>query len=87
MQINLPNQLSFFKDVKKLLQQKLGSIKAIRVLREAVYLISIGGGDYFGFYTNFPNATESLQLERVAVVIGNLSIILQVRKFIILIYL
>ena len=31
-------QLSFLKDIKKLLQQKLGGIKAIRVLREAVLL-------------------------------------------------
>lgn len=78
-QINLPSQLSFFKDVKKLLQQKLGGVKAKRVLREAVYLISIGGVDYSDFYLEFQNSTESLQLERVAAVLGNFSIILQVR--------
>ncbi|PRQ51488.1 putative carboxylesterase [Rosa chinensis] len=75
--ISLPAQLSFFKDVRKSLQQKLGDLKAKRVLREAVYLIGIGGDDYFDFYNDFPNATESLQLEAVAVVVGNLSIILQ----------
>ncbi|KAM5579511.1 hypothetical protein ABKV19_009339 [Rosa sericea] len=72
-----PIQLSYFRNVTKLLQQKLGHLEAKRILRNAVYLISIGGCDYFSFYPTYPNATEPQQEEYVAIVIGNLTTVLQ----------
>ncbi|KAM5579519.1 hypothetical protein ABKV19_009347 [Rosa sericea] len=76
-EISLPKQLSYFKNVTKLLQQKLGDLEAERLLRTAVYLISIGGVDYFEFFSTYSNATESLQREQVAIVIANLTIVLK----------
>ncbi|KAL6134695.1 hypothetical protein ACLB2K_066923 [Fragaria x ananassa] len=75
--ISLPEQLAYLKDVKRSLQQELGDFKAERLLKDAVYLMGIGGDDYFSFYNNSPNATKSAQLESVALVVGNLSIILR----------
>ncbi|XP_062008730.1 GDSL esterase/lipase 1-like [Rosa rugosa] len=74
---SFPMQLSYFRNVTKLLQQKLGHLEAKRILRNAVYLISIGGCDYFSFYATYPNATEPQQEEYVAIVIGNLTTVLQ----------
>ncbi|PRQ51706.1 putative SGNH hydrolase-type esterase domain-containing protein [Rosa chinensis] len=45
--IDLTTQLSFFKKVEKHLRHKLGDDDAHTLLSEAVYLISIGGNDYF----------------------------------------
>ncbi|KAL6137453.1 hypothetical protein ACLB2K_062745 [Fragaria x ananassa] len=75
--ISLPEQLAYLKDVKRSLQQELGDFKAERLLKDAVYLMGIGGDDYFSFYNSSPNATKSAQLESVALVVGNLSIILR----------
>ncbi|KAK9923824.1 hypothetical protein M0R45_032224 [Rubus argutus] len=76
--INLPLQLSYFKSVTELLQEQLGEEEAKSLLASAVYLISMGGNDYFTFYADYQeNATESLQQEYVAIVIGNLTGVLQ----------
>ena len=72
-------QVSYFRNVTGLLQQNMGHLEATRILSNAVYLISIGGCDYFSFYSTYPNATLPQQLEYVAVVIGNLTTLLQVR--------
>jgi hypothetical protein len=72
-------QLSYFKSVTELLQEQLGEEEAKSLLASAVYLISVGGNDYFTFYADYQeNATESLQQEYVAIVIGNLTSVLQV---------
>ena len=80
LQINLPAQLSYFKAVVKSLRQKLGDVEAKKVLMRAVYLFSIGGNDYFSFYSENPNATQSYRRQYVGMVIGNLTNVLKVRK-------
>lgn len=80
-QISLPQQLSYFKNVVKQLKQKLGEVKTKKLLKRAVYLFSIGGNDYFSFFRNNGNASKSSQAEYVGIVIGNLTIVLQVCFF------
>ncbi|XP_040371591.1 GDSL lipase [Rosa chinensis] len=76
--INLPLQLSYFKNVTELLQEQLGDEEAKKLLGSAVYLISMGGNDYFTFYAKYQeNATESVQQEYIEIVIGNLTTALQ----------
>ncbi|KAL0009719.1 hypothetical protein SO802_004827 [Lithocarpus litseifolius] len=74
--INLPAQLSYFKAVVKSLKQKLGDVEAKKVLMRAVYLFSIGGNDYFSFYSENPNASQSYRRQYVGMVIGNLTVVL-----------
>ncbi|KAK4591482.1 hypothetical protein RGQ29_021615 [Quercus rubra] len=75
--INLPAQLSYFKAVVKSLRQKLGDVEAKKVLMRAVYLFSIGGNDYFSFYSENPNASQSYRRQYVGMVIGNLTNVLK----------
>jgi hypothetical protein len=77
-QINLPTQLSYFKTVVKSLRQKLGDVEANKVLMRAVYLFSIGGNDYFSFYSQNPTAPQSYRRQYVGMVIGNLTSVLKV---------
>ena len=79
LQISLPTQLSYFKAVVKSLRQKLGDVEAKKVLMRAVYLFSIGGNDYFSFYSQNLNATQSNRRQYVGMVIGNLTSVLKVR--------
>lgn len=63
----------------ELLQEQLGDEEAKKLLGSAVYLISMGGNDYFTFYAEYQeNATEALQQEFIGIVIGNLTTVLQV---------
>ncbi|KAA8541591.1 hypothetical protein F0562_022743 [Nyssa sinensis] len=75
--INLNTQLSYFKNVKKWLRQKLGDEEARKMLMNAVYLFSTGGNDYFSLSSKDPNATQSYQGEYVGMVIGNLTNVLK----------
>ncbi|XP_031272548.1 GDSL esterase/lipase 1-like [Pistacia vera] len=75
--IRLRLQLSYFKDVAKSLKQKLGEAEANRVLRNAVYLFSIGGNDYFSFSQTNPRASQSSKGQYVKTVIGNLTSVLK----------
>ncbi|KAK9281883.1 hypothetical protein L1049_004790 [Liquidambar formosana] len=75
--INLRMQLSYFKEVEKSLRQKLGDVEARKMLMRAVYLISMGGNDYFSFSLKYPNASQSYQQEYVGIVIGNLTEVLK----------
>lgn len=78
LQINLELQLSYFKDVQKSLQKKLGDEEAKKVLMNAVYLFSIGGNDYFSFSSMNPKASQSSKGQCVKSVIGNLTSVLTV---------
>ncbi|PSS07289.1 GDSL esterase/lipase [Actinidia chinensis var. chinensis] len=72
--IDLHTQLSYFKDVVKLLRQKLGDKVAKQLLCNAVYLISIGGNDYLArssIYQSYPTG------EYVELVFGNLSTVIK----------
>ncbi|KAK9923820.1 hypothetical protein M0R45_032220 [Rubus argutus] len=75
--INLSLQLSYFKAVKRLLQQQLGDEEAKSLLKRAVYLISMGANDYVAFFSNYPSASESFQQEFVANVISKLTTVLK----------
>ncbi|KAJ4717715.1 GDSL esterase/lipase [Melia azedarach] len=71
--LNLEIQLSFFKEVASLLRQQLGDAEAEKLLRNAVYLSSNGGVDYFVLIGNHPNATEPLKREFVKLLLGNIT--------------
>ncbi|WCJ39342.1 GDSL lipase [Euphorbia peplus] len=75
--VHIRKQLEYFKTVKKSLRQQLNGVEAEKFLRRAVYLFSIGGNDYFDFYTSNPNATLSNQRAYVQMVVGNLTLVLQ----------
>ncbi|KAJ0007566.1 hypothetical protein Pint_29385 [Pistacia integerrima] len=70
-------QLSYFKDVVKSLKQKQGKVEAKMVLRNAVYLFSIGGNDYFNFSQTNPKAFQSFKGQYVKTVIGKLTSMLK----------
>ncbi|KAK0597582.1 hypothetical protein LWI29_026715 [Acer saccharum] len=71
--LNLGIQLGFFKNVASLWRQELGDAEANKRLNNAVFLIYIGGVDYFSFPSVYPNATESEKKEYVNWVIGNIT--------------
>ncbi|GAB2222192.1 hypothetical protein Droror1_Dr00013396 [Drosera rotundifolia] len=75
--ISLREQLSYFKDVVSTLKQQFGEAETKRKLMRAIYLFSMGGNDYFSFYTSYPNASESAQKEYVSIVIGNLTEVIE----------
>ncbi|XP_065869352.1 GDSL lipase-like isoform X2 [Euphorbia lathyris] len=76
--IHIRKQLEYFKTLKNSLKQQLnGAEEAEKFLRRAVYLFSIGGNDYFDFYSSNPNATESDQRAYVEMVVGNLTSVLK----------
>ncbi|XP_062025603.1 GDSL esterase/lipase 1-like isoform X1 [Rosa rugosa] len=72
--IDLTTQLSYFKKVEKHLRHKLGDDNAHTLLSEAVYLISIGGNDYFAPFVKNSSFYETQSPEKfVGMVIGNLT--------------
>ncbi|GAB4841937.1 hypothetical protein Ancab_011894 [Ancistrocladus abbreviatus] len=75
--ISLRGQLSYFKDVVKTLKRQFGEVETKNLMGRAVYLISMGGNDYFSFYSSYPNATRSSQKQFVGIVTRNLTQILE----------
>ncbi|GLU14180.1 hypothetical protein SLE2022_307650 [Rubroshorea leprosula] len=71
--LNLPIQLGFFKEVVNLLTQQLGESDTKKLLREAIYISSLGGVDYMTFASSSSNVTESEMQEYVNIVIGNMT--------------
>ncbi|KAJ0007986.1 hypothetical protein Pint_29422 [Pistacia integerrima] len=63
--INLPKQLAYFKKVASSLDKE--------VLMRSVFLISMGGNDYFSFNTKNPNATVAERQQYQRMVVGNLT--------------
>ncbi|XAR49842.1 hypothetical protein NMG60_11003999 [Bertholletia excelsa] len=77
MVIDLKTQLVYFKNVKKMLEQKLGEEEANKFLSSAVYLLSIGSNDYLlPILTNFTSQFYSRE-EFVGMVIGNLTTVVE----------
>ena len=77
--INLNTQLTYFKDVEKLLRQKLGDEAAKKMLFEAVYLINIGSNDYLSPFLWNSTVLQSYSHEQyVHMVIGNLTVVIKV---------
>ncbi|KAH7547018.1 hypothetical protein FEM48_Zijuj01G0262400 [Ziziphus jujuba var. spinosa] len=51
--IDLQTQLGYFKNISRVLREKLGDTEAEALLSKAIYLFSVGGNDYlFPFQTN-----------------------------------
>lgn len=75
--INLRTQLSYFKDVVKTLKQQIGENQTQNLLKRAVYLFSIGGNDYFSFYSSHPNASLTAKTQHVRIVTSNLTQVLE----------
>ncbi|MED6137946.1 hypothetical protein PIB30_069782 [Stylosanthes scabra] len=69
----LPRQVKYFKDVVKSLKEEVGDRRAERVLKDAVYLFSIGGNDYNLLHRVNPNASKSYTMAFVNKVVNNLT--------------
>ena len=55
--MNLENQYRNFTRIVGEWKEELGEAEANKRLKEVVYLIAIGGNDYFSFNTNNPIAS------------------------------
>ncbi|XP_028763286.1 GDSL esterase/lipase 5-like isoform X5 [Neltuma alba] len=77
--IDLKTQVSHFKQVSKLLKQKLGDVEAKALLSNAVYIFSIGGNDYSApFLTTSSTVVLPYRPQQlVDVVIGNITSVIQ----------
>jgi len=73
--IDLKTQLNYLKNVKKVLRQKLGDEETTTLLAKAVYLINIGGNDYF-----VENSSLYTHEKYVSMVVGNLTDVIKVCK-------
>ncbi|TXG68207.1 hypothetical protein EZV62_003142 [Acer yangbiense] len=71
--MNMKAQLSNFDKVAKLIAKKVGDEEAKKLFMRSVYLISLGGNDYFGFNTDNPNATQSQRISYMRMVVANLT--------------
>ncbi|KEH18898.1 putative SGNH hydrolase-type esterase domain-containing protein [Medicago truncatula] len=65
---DLKTQLTYFKNVKQELRQKLGDAETTTLLAKAVYLINIGSNDYFS-----ENSSLYTHEKYVSMVVGNLT--------------
>lgn len=77
--IDLNTQLIYFKDVEKKLRQQLGNEATYKLISKALYLLSVGGNDYFAMLTS--NSTVFLSFSKedfVRIVIGNLTTVIKV---------
>ena len=81
LQMNLKTQLSHFKNLVSSMVKKLGDTGTKDVLMSSVFLLSLGGNDYFSFSTNNPNATAIQRREYMHMVLGNLTSGLEVQHF------
>ncbi|KAI9102918.1 hypothetical protein K1719_023357 [Acacia pycnantha] len=77
--INLKTQASYFKQVSKILRQKLGDEEAKALLARSVYIFDVGGNDYADpFLANSSNVVLPYPPQQfVDVVIGNISSVIQ----------
>ncbi|KAK4267144.1 hypothetical protein QN277_023967 [Acacia crassicarpa] len=77
--INLKIQVNHFKQVSRLLKQKVGDEEAKALLSTAVYIFSVGGNDYSApFLTTSDTVVLPYpQQQFVDVVIGNISSVIQ----------
>ncbi|GAV61399.1 Lipase_GDSL domain-containing protein [Cephalotus follicularis] len=75
--MNLAEQISNFKKLAATMQQILGPDVARKILMKSVYLISIGGNDYFIFNTRNKNSSLSNKVEYTGSVMGNIVLALE----------
>ena len=79
--MNLGTQLSHFKNLVSSMVKQVGEAEAKKILMRSVYLISLGGNDYFSFNSKYPNATAIQRREYMHMVLGNLTSGLEVQHF------
>ncbi|KDP40649.1 hypothetical protein JCGZ_24648 [Jatropha curcas] len=72
--MNLENQIGNFTAVAKMWNETLGEAEANKRLKEAVYMVAMGGNDYFSFTFQNPNATFLELKQYVNEVVGNITI-------------
>ncbi|XP_057740382.1 GDSL esterase/lipase 1-like [Arachis stenosperma] len=74
--IDLHTQVKYFKNVKKILREKIGNEEVEALLKRSVYFLNVGSNDYGGLL-NVANSTVSLlpvdKQQFVGFVIGNLT--------------
>ncbi|RYR24400.1 hypothetical protein HN51_046578 [Arachis hypogaea] len=74
--IDLHTQVKYFKNVKKILREKIGNEEVEALLKRSVYFLNVGSNDYGGLL-NVTNSTVSLlpvdKQQFVGFVIGNLT--------------
>ncbi|XP_045806172.1 GDSL esterase/lipase 5-like isoform X3 [Trifolium pratense] len=70
--IDLKTQLTYFKNVKKILRQRYGNKETTTLLSKAVYLINIGVNDYFQ-----ENSSLYTHEKYVSMVVGNLTTVIK----------
>lgn len=76
----MKTQLGYFKKVKNQLTEKLGKKEAKKLISRSVYLISLGGNDYFAPYFRNTTNFQSYTLEEYAgMVVGNITYYIRVR--------
>ncbi|KAF5466287.1 hypothetical protein F2P56_016228 [Juglans regia] len=75
--IHLKTQLGYFKNLARLFRRKLGAAGARKLLKRAVYLISIGANDYPGSSMSNSSGPSPSSQEYVDMVIGNLTFVLR----------
>lgn len=77
--IPLGSQLNNFKNVEKMLKDKLGDAETKRIISRAVYLIQIGPNDYFyPFSINASHFESNSKDKFVDYVIGNTTTVIEV---------
>ncbi|KAI6678817.1 hypothetical protein NL676_039613 [Syzygium grande] len=76
--VDLKMQLKQLEQLEKKLRKEMGSEKAKAIIKEGVYLISIGSNDYGVALFSDPSLFQSLSMEDyVGMVIGNITTVLQ----------
>lgn len=74
--IPLQGQVDFFKEAESTLKSVLGEEDTNKLLKEAIYISGIGGGDYMNFLNVFSNNTETTESDMlfyVSDVVGNIT--------------
>ncbi|XP_030523856.1 GDSL esterase/lipase 1-like [Rhodamnia argentea] len=75
--VDLKTQLKQLEQLEKKLRKEMGSEKAKRIIKDGVYLISIGTNDY-GMPLSYPALFQSISMEDyVGMVIGNITTVLK----------
>lgn len=78
--IDLKSEIINFKNVTKLLGQRLGEERLQTFVSSGVYLISIGANDYIApFETNSSIFQSHSQNEYIGMVLGNLTDVIKVK--------
>jgi len=77
--VDFKMQLKQLKQLRKKLRKKEGKDQANRIIKEGVYLISIGSNDYLMPLVYNPALFQSISMEDyVGMVIGNITTVLKV---------